>query len=163
MRPRYGRLNWRSDLALHIDSTMSHLSRTRTVGEWLESLRVAYGSLTAEVVVREARSRKSPGHGLFEWDDATAGEAWRLEQARRVMRALEVTVEQRESPIRKFVVVREENGDDTYQDLVVAMRDDRMREQVLARALSELRAFRRKYAELKELADVFTVIDKLET
>lgn len=135
----------------------------QTVGEWLESLRVAYGSLTAEIVVREARGRKSPGHGLFEWDNAAAGEAWRLEQARRVMRALEVTVEQRESPIRKFVVVREENGDDTYQDLIVAMRDGRMRSQVLDRALSELRAFRRKYAELKELSEVFTVIDKLVT
>ena len=44
-----------------------------------------HGRLTPELVVRDARDRKSPLHKLFEWDDSKAAHAYRIEQARRVI------------------------------------------------------------------------------
>lgn len=44
-----------------------------------------------------------------------------------------------------------------------AMSDPVLREQVLARAYSELQAFRRKYEHLTELAQVFEAMDRLRT
>lgn len=44
------------------------------------------GRLTPESVVRDARNPKSPLHGEFEWNDNKASEAYRLLQARRLIR-----------------------------------------------------------------------------
>ena len=142
---------WRDGARIQADA--------QATGEWLEKLRVTHGGLTAAIVVEAAHKASSPGHALFKWDDKAAAVEYRLEQARRVLRALEVTVEQCDGHVRKFVVINE-SGADTYQDLVMALSHADSRAQVLARALSELRAFRAKYAGLKELADVFELIDK---
>ena len=44
----------------------------------------------------------------------------------------------------------------------VALSDENMRNVLLENALNELRAFRRKYNQLSELADVFFEIKKIE-
>jgi len=59
------------------------------VGEELSSL----GYRDAESVVKAARSKKRELHKCFEWDDSKAGQAFRLEQARLVMRMI-VSVEE---------------------------------------------------------------------
>lgn len=59
------------------------------VGEELAGL----GYRDAASVVNAARSKRRELHKCFEWDDSKAGEAYRLEQARLVLRML-VTVEE---------------------------------------------------------------------
>lgn len=48
--------------------------------------------LTPSAVVEAARDAASPLHPLFEWDDDLAAEAYRLDQARAVIRTVLVTV-----------------------------------------------------------------------
>ena len=62
------------------------------VGQALEQLD-ATGSLTAKRVVDAARPEGAPLHPEFEWDDPKAAEAYRENQARSLIRAIEVIVE----------------------------------------------------------------------
>lgn len=50
------------------------------------------GRLTANDVVEAARDPRSPLHEHFEWDDDAAAEAWRIEQARRLIRTVRLVV-----------------------------------------------------------------------
>jgi len=50
------------------------------------------GRLTAAAVVDSARDPQSPLHRYFEWDDTSAAESWRLEQARSLIRSVRVIV-----------------------------------------------------------------------
>jgi hypothetical protein len=50
------------------------------------------GRLIPETVVRVAADPGSPLHSQFEWDDSKAGHAFRIEQARRLIRAVRLVV-----------------------------------------------------------------------
>ena len=137
------------------------------VGETLESLRVrSGGQLTPEDVVVEAAKRRSVLHRYFEWDDAEAARQYRLSQARYLIRAVVVCPAQDEppfEPVRAFVCVGgiDKEQPKSFTHVCQAMRDERLREQVLERARDELVAWRKRYADLKAFAEVFTAIDKL--
>lgn len=133
-------------------------------GTELERIRVRHnGRLEPEWVVHAAKSERNPLHPLFEWDDTVAAQNWRVDQARGVIRSVEVVVEQAEesTPIRAFVSVIRGN-DRSYTSVEHAMSDPALRQQVLRAALKELEAWRSRYAELVELANVFAAIDEAQ-
>lgn len=142
------------------------------VGEQLESIKNRNnGVLTPATVVDEARAKRSPLHSYFEWDDKSAGEKYRLQQAGYLIRHIVVRIEEppaptgkrREdrAPIRAFVKVQttERRGFVAIQE---AMGDDEMRQQVLKQAWSELKGWQARYREYEELSTVFTVIDTVQ-
>ena len=136
----------------------------QTAGERLEFIRATKGGLlTAEDVVEDARPDGSPLHPAFEWDGAKAAEAWRIHQARDLIRSVIITLAPDESErpreVRAFVVVKQEQRQ-AYTATVVALADDAMRQQVVARALAEAQQWKRRYQELQELAEVFEAIDR---
>jgi hypothetical protein len=133
----------------------------QVVGERLESLRQEHGGLTARVVVDDARDKSSVLHPAFEWNDKRAAEHWRLEQARHLIAAVTVVRDDTAAaePIRAFVVVKDDEGDQSYESVTVALADPSKRAQVLSRARRELEAWRDRYAELEEFAAVFSAID----
>lgn len=65
------------------------------------------GRLTARDVVTAARDPASPLHDCFEWDDSTAAEAWRTEQARSLIRSVVVNVTVEERTISSVHYVRD--------------------------------------------------------
>ncbi|MDR6511455.1 hypothetical protein J2792_002327 [Novosphingobium capsulatum] len=134
----------------------------QVVGEELERIRVANnGRLEGELVVERARDKANPLHPAFEWNDKKAAHAFRVDQARYLIRHIEVVVAEKPDapPTRAFVsVVRDK--DRSYTSVQHAMSDEELRQQVLAQAWAELEAWRKRYAELAELADVFASIDK---
>ncbi len=136
----------------------------QAAGEELERIRVHNnGRLDQGAVVREAEKKRSPLHKHFEWDDQKAAHEHRLEQARYLIRSLEIEIKQRPEreakPIRAFVnVVREE--DQSYTSVSDAMSDPDLRSQVVETAWKELEAWRQRHAELIEFARVFTAIDQ---
>lgn len=69
------------------------------------SLENKAGRLTPNEVVDAARSEKSPLHDLFCWDNDTAAELYRVEQAREVIRRvkLEVVIEERTINLNRYV------------------------------------------------------------
>jgi hypothetical protein len=65
------------------------------------------GILTPKSVVDDARKTKSPLHELFQWNDALAAEEHRLDQARAIIRSVEVIVQMTETTIRVSSYVRD--------------------------------------------------------
>jgi hypothetical protein len=123
------------------------------------------GEVAPAVLVSFAQQNpKSESNRLFQWDDEKAAEEYRLEQARLAMRSLiivNLTVGgNKQEPIRAFVNVSSDGGR-AYAPIAVVMRDPEKREEVLARALTELEAWRHRYAALQELATAFVAVDRL--
>lgn len=50
----------------------------------------AQGEIEPAAVVEAARSKKSPLHDRFEWDDSVAGHQYRLQQARHLIKLLRI-------------------------------------------------------------------------
>src|SRR5580765_2008829 len=67
------------------------------------------GRLTPQSVVEEARKRSNPLHRHFEWNDKTAAEAYRLDQARTLIRIVQVEdTDNGDKPRRAFVSVNDD-------------------------------------------------------
>jgi len=148
---------WKPERRIKIDA--------QAAGEELERLRTIHnGRLESEMVVAAASDEGSPLHAAFEWDDRIAAGAYRIEQAKYLIRSIEVVMETPgdAKPVRAFVsVVRDE--DRSYTSVSHALADPDLRQQVLLNALRELEAWRHRYAELVELANVFAIIDEART
>lgn len=134
----------------------------QVAGEEIERIRTLNnGRIESAMLVDAARNERSPLHPAFEWDDIIAADAFRVEQARYLIRSIEVVIsnEAEAKPIRAFVsVVRDD--DRSFTSISHAMADPELRRQVLVNALKELEAWRIRYAELVELAQVFAAIDE---
>ena len=122
--------------------------------------------LDAADVVDAAASPMSPLHPEFEWDDSAAALQHRLLQARNLMNSVQVIFEtpKNGSVVTSYMVSIQKQGNDVrkhdYTALAYAMSDEDLRAEVLQTALRELAAFKRKYMNLSELAQVISVINR---
>ena len=57
----------------------------KTATEALRAIQDEEGRLTPDTVLRAAKNPRHPLHDVFEWNDAKAGHAWRVEQARALI------------------------------------------------------------------------------
>jgi hypothetical protein len=125
-------------------------------GEVCEKLS-SQNQLSAKELVNVSRALDAPLHNAFEWDDAVAGEEWRREQARHLIKALVVVPQnQDQKPTRGFYHL--ERQDDCYQPISVILHNPNKYKALLALARSELQAFTQKYQSLQELRPVFEAI-----
>jgi len=60
--------------------------------EELKRLQNLHGTVTPELIVREAEKKRSPLHNIFEWDDEKAAYNHRLQQARILLNNIQVTI-----------------------------------------------------------------------
>lgn len=118
----------------------------------------ACGVLDAETLVDVSRPADAPLHDMFEWDDAVAGEQWRRQQARNIINAIVIREEEKE-PVRAFFNLTTEGT--RYSSVLAIVKQKDRYDQLLADALNEMRAFRRKYSRLTELSTVFDSMDAL--
>ena len=141
------------------------------VGEVMEQIEEKNGSVTSELFLEASRAEESPTHRVFEWNDGIAAEKYRLHQASRTICAIRVVVRDEgqneqinpQKPMRAFVnIARDDEKKAQYMNVCDAMSNSRIRNQVLQRALRELRAFQDKYSSLNELAGVFLAIEKVK-
>jgi hypothetical protein len=125
------------------------------------------GELRPEQVVEAAKSKDSPLHASFEWDDTEAAQQYRLDQARNLIRAV-VTYEDngkgKALPCRVFVSLTTDRtkGGAGYRLTTDVLSDTERRMQMLADAKAEMQRFREKYRALSELADVFAAMEQAE-
>lgn len=140
-----------------------HKIDAQTAGEELERIRTFNnGRLEAEHVVDAARPADAPLHEAFEWNDAVAAEAWRRDQASTMIRHIAVVMDKPDgeaAAVRAFISVKRDE-DRSYTSVQHALSDEQLRSQVLKQAWLELEAWRKRHAELIELAQVFSVIDQ---
>ena len=119
------------------------------------------GELTPAALVEASKRKNAPLHDCFEWDDAVAAGKYRENQASYIIRSVEVVVSESEEPVRAFVSLDIDDAGRSYIDIVAALSEEPTRDMVLAQALSELKAFERKYEGLSELASVIEAIRKV--
>lgn len=70
---------------------MNGEARQELIKARLEHL-ASSGRLTPAAVVEDAMNEESPLHSYFEWDDNEAARKYRLTQARRLIRSVEVVI-----------------------------------------------------------------------
>jgi len=134
----------------------------------LETIRLSQGGiLTEEAIVVAARPKKHPLHNEFTWDNSAAAKQWRLEEARRLIRSVYVTIE---SPKHTPISVRayaslpsDREGSGGYRAIQDVLANKDLRRELLAAALSELDAFKKRYSNLTQLAPVFSALELVKT
>jgi len=120
------------------------------------------GNLHPIDIVNFAKDPATALHNCFDWDDTEAAQKYRLEQARSVIRVYVKVHKSTHITTRAFVSLstdRKNGGGYTAMARVLSEEDKH--QQMLADALAELAAVRKKYMQLKELVDVFKEIDRV--
>lgn len=131
----------------------------QTAGEELHRIYEDKGQLDPTDIVDESRPATAPLHTCFEWDDEVAAEKYRRVQAGKLVRSITVVQENKKREpveVRAFVQSKE-----TYTPIEVVVNSREQMLELLSAAMSELRAFERKYAALSQLAPVFEAIRRV--
>ena len=120
------------------------------------------GSLTPRAVVDDATHDNSPLHKCFEWDNEKAADAFRLEEARRLIGSI-IVAQVDDAPVSKetraFVHTNIEGP--RYEAIQVAVQQADMRAEILGRAQQEIKLWRARYAAYSEFAQLHGAIDRL--
>jgi hypothetical protein len=142
--------------------------KARVAGEALEEIRRKSGGvLLPKAVVAASKAKDAPLHRCFEWDNDRAGTLYREDQARNLIRSVRVLEatgprSKRQDSMRAYVHV-DTGHERAYVTTAEALSDPKLREQVLRRAVAELRGWQARYDGLKELSRIYTEIERVET
>jgi len=123
------------------------------------------GVLRPSDVIAFAKNKKTVLHDYFEWDDSLAANAFRLEQARCLIRKIQIEFIGKDAePIRAraYFSLSSDRGVDSYRPTATILSNADMRKQLLLEALEELRGFERKYSQLTELKAIFQAMRKVK-
>lgn len=144
-----------------------YLVPAQQAGEYLEELRRENGTLNKFILLDSSRDKDALLHGCFEWNDSKAAEAYRLDQAQHfisnIVCVMAESEEKEPMQFRAFVNVADQAHSEkgSFVPIVEALSQEGYRQIVLKNALSELKTFKEKYSQFKELAKVFTAIDEV--
>lgn len=132
------------------------------IGEALEKITSASGGkLTPQATVEAAKNPRNPLHKHFEWDDAKCGIAYRLEQAREIIRLVRIENDDEIEMPRAFLSVASQGGT-SYRQLADIKGSAELQIQIMKQADRDLEAFQRRYRDLVEICDeVQTIRDRL--
>jgi hypothetical protein len=167
MMARKSRYKWKPQAQVPVDANVA--------GREIERVRAEkQGFYQPHDLVVAARPSEAPLHPGFEWDDTTAAEAFRVEQAKYIVRNIVLIEGGHRSPDldgkRAYVSVRIETDEGErnprYTAIQVALEDPRLRDQMILAAIRDLHAFEAKYSVLSEFAglieDMIPLREKLE-
>ena len=140
--------------------------KAQIVGEYLEKLRLERGgALVPNDLVRVAKSKRSPLHPCFEWDDTVAAGKHRDAQARYLMRNIVVVVSREDGERVDFrmltVEYDEERGSGAYTSTIEILSNQERRRHLLQKALKEFEIWRDRYEHIHELTTIFQAMDEL--
>ncbi len=140
------------------------------VGEQLEQIRQRHdGTMTPANVIADAKSVASPLHDCFEWSNREAANLYREDQARRLIRSVDVIIENlnngdQDKHQQAFVsVARPFMEGPAYTSTAEALSDEEMTEIVLSNARAQIRGWRRRYGHLAGIAaDIGRVVEAID-
>ena len=134
----------------------------QAAGEMCEKL-AAEGRLTAKALLDANRAKDAPLHKAFEWNDRKAAEQYRLHQARHIISCLVRVDEATGKPEQVRAYFTLDRKDPQYYSTEVILADEEKSALLEKSALSELAAFQKKYAAIREkLAPVYDAIEIVE-
>lgn len=127
------------------------------------------GRISPADVLDEAKDESSPLHEYFEWDDDEAAERYRLAQASSLIRRWRGSIMRVDEKTKTVVLttarrvqspsLERGNGSRGYVTVEAIMADPAMRSDMIRTVLKELQAYRRRYADLVALSDIWSAID----
>lgn len=116
---------------------------------------------TPQDVLEYARDPQTELHKCFDWDNTTAAEKWRRQQARWVCNSLVVTVIKEEQPSREYRIIQHDTEERVYRPVVLTVHNKEQYGRLLDMAKRELKAFKERYAEIVELRNVIEEIERI--
>lgn len=125
--------------------------------------------LTAENLLDKAKNKNSPLHNFFDWDNSSAAEKWRIQQARIIINEVKIIVNSKEMYAFENVQVQvstnntEQETKREYKPIVEILSKDEYRKQVIQTALDNVTYWKEKYSEYSELKPIFVSIDKVKS
>lgn len=144
--------------------------QAQVIGERVEELAEENnGYITPELVVIDAKFKKSPLHNHFEWDDGIAAAQFRIRQARQIMSHIDIIIKTNgdEEPVKAFhnvIIINEKDNtsERVYSPLINVMSDKEQYRQIVEKAMKELDGWRKRYKQYQELGKIFAVIDEVK-
>ena len=143
----------------------------QVAGEFLEELTATNGgSIKAADVVEHSRPPTAPLHEEFEWNNEIAGDLYREDQARSIIRHVCLIIPDEDKPgdrskdfrPRNYFTLPDNNGNgQSYYPMRTLLTSEEARIQKLGEALRDLQRFQKRYADLKELISIFDETDRL--
>ena len=131
-------------------------------GKELERIRIKYGTLKAEDVVEESKAKDSVLHSVFEWNNKEAADAWRINQAKALIRNVVVVIEKKEikCKVRAFVSVAESpTSGASYVPINDALSNDYAKKYLMVCAKRDMESFVSKYRTLDELGGIISQME----
>lgn len=121
---------------------------------------------TAADVVAAARPKRSPIHDDFEWDDSIAANKHREDQARLMLRSIQVILVNgvEREPTRAFhnvALVEDDGVRNAYVPAVIVWERPELGAQVKAGAKRELALWARRYKDYTELSSLVEKVNQL--
>lgn len=150
----------------------------QVAGEELERINEKHGGLHPEHVVKESKPKTAPLHECFTWNDTKAGEQWRLQEARNLIRCVHVVSEKGEDQGAAFVNVsvvdpEDESSNHVYLPVGTVVVDAELFASAVAgltakvsglkKALSDLHAQANKTSIKKHLKRALTAAEVVQT
>ena len=144
--------------------------QAQVIGDRIEELAEENnGHVTTEIVVIDAKYKKSPLHDYFEWDDGLAAGLYRRRQARQMLGRIEVVIKTNgdEEPVKAFhnVVIlneKEKISERVYMPLINVLSDAEYHQQIIEKALTELDGWRKRYKQYQELNNFIKMIEEIK-
>ena len=139
-----------------VEGLYGNLTAAQIAAE-LNRISSIYGELKPEYVVKESKKKDSLLHNCFEWDDKAAAHKFRIEQAAKIIRniQIELTHDNVAYKIRAFVNVRD-NKDlpRTYVPTIDAILNEESYKDLMEQAKRDMHSFVTIYSQLSELNSV---------
>jgi len=149
----------------------AHVShqKAQEYGEELARLEKELGFLSPENVTTAAEKKDSPLHEVFEWNENSAARKWRLEQARNLLRSIEVETALKDGTtrrIRAFLnvkLVQKNTPERKYINVETVAKSPPLRVQIIEQAKQELIHWKERYKLYsQEFDEIFELIEKVQ-
>lgn len=98
------------------------------------------GKITPNIVIQDAKQKKSVLHNYFEWDETEAAKQYRIQQARNLINHVVevVVIEGKQSKQRSFFSVKNGNNNTIYVTIKKAINTPNYRVQLLNQLITNL-------------------------
>lgn len=142
--------------------------KTAVVEAALSAMVKDHGTVSAQIILEDAKSSEHPLHEYFEWDDSAAANKYRLRQAYEMIMATKFVCFLKEDrrkkiasivtgskpsavPLRRFLPAFTQDG---FRERVDVLADEEARKSLVERKLSVLKSWCRSVVDIDELSHV---------
>lgn len=124
------------------------------IGEELAKITDAHdGRLTPDDVVEAAKNPRSALHKHFEWNDQAAAQAFRLDQAREIIRTIRIVEDESSGELTRAFLSVVDKGGAAYRRVQDVRTSGDLQAAVLQQADRDLEAWQKRYRSIAEICE----------